>query len=53
MGEGGLQERKQKTVSSRGELGRTHSIGAEEGVIWTISMNAGDCLKLGLCDLMQ
>ena len=53
MGEGRLQERKQKTMSSRGELGRTHSTGAEEGVIWTISINAGDCLKLGPCDLMQ
>ena len=50
VGEGILQGKKQKTKSSREEPGRTNGIGAEEGVI---SINAGDCLKLGTCDLMR
>lgn len=50
MGEGSLQGKKQKTKSNREEPSRTNGIGSEEGVI---SINVGDCLKLGTCDLMQ
>lgn len=51
--EGRLQEKKLKTKSIRDEPSRNSRTGAEGGVIGVISLNAGECLKLGTCDLMQ
>lgn len=47
VGEGRLQGRKLKKKVREEEPGRTSRIGAEEAVIWVISINAGTC------DLMQ